>query len=154
MVFGGAYQGKRAFAKTLLAERKERAGRKEFAEREARAAITIYEYGEGDGASGPQNPIAQDPEFTADIISGLEKFVWNCCGEEPEQRIEAADRMRELRSLWQDRILVMTDVSQGIVPMDARTRAYREMNGRMMLYLASEAEEVWRVFCGIGRRIR
>lgn len=90
----------------------------------------------------------------APIISGLEQFVWDCCAEEPEGRLEAADEMRRRKGDWQDKILIIHDVSQGIVPMDARTRAYREMNGRLMLYLASEAEEVWRVFCGIGKRIK
>ena len=49
-------------------------------------------------------------------------------------------------------MLISTDVSQGIVPVDAVMRAFREMNGRLMLYLAEEAEQVVRVFCGIGRR--
>ncbi len=84
----------------------------------------------------------------------LEEFVWDCCQEDPDARTEAADLMRQSKAEWQDRILIIRDVSQGIVPMDARTRAFREMNGRLMLYLASEADEVWRVFCGIGQRIK
>ena len=90
----------------------------------------------------------------AEIITGLERFAWECCTEDPETRREAADEMRRTKSEWQDKILIIRDVSQGIVPMDARTRAYREMNGRLMLYLASEADQVWRVFCGIGKRIK
>ena len=48
----------------------------------------------------------------------------------------------------------MTDVSQGIVPMDPALRVFREMNGRLMLRLAAEASEVHRVFCGIGKRVK
>lgn len=91
----------------------------------------------------------------------LEEFVWDCCAAGPEEAEaepaiprEAADLMRQKKAEWQDKVLIIRDVSQGIVPMDARTRAFREMNGRMMLYLASEADEVWRVFCGIGQRIK
>ncbi|MBQ9059707.1 MAG: bifunctional adenosylcobinamide kinase/adenosylcobinamide-phosphate guanylyltransferase [Firmicutes bacterium] len=90
----------------------------------------------------------------AQIIRDLEKFAWECCAEDPKARREAADEMRQKKDEWQDKILIITDVSQGIVPMDARTRAFREMNGRLMLYLASEADQVWRVFCGIGKRIK
>ena len=71
-----------------------------------------------------------------------------------EAGAEAKDLMKEQKELWKDKVLIITDVSQGIVPMDKTTRAFREMNGRLMLYLASEAEEVWRVFCGIGKRIK
>lgn len=135
LIFGGAFQGKLEFAKTQF------------------PVDTVYDCrdGEAQGAPAPELP----PEaFSADVICGLEQFVWNCCGEDPAERVEAKDWMASRRQAWQDRILIIRDVSQGIVPMDARTRAFREMNGRMMLYLASEADEVWRVFCGIGKRIR
>lgn len=65
-----------------------------------------------------------------------------------------ADWFSERREAWQDKVLIMTDVSQGIVPMDPELRAFREMNGRLMLRLAAEASEVHRVFCGIGKRVK
>lgn len=91
-----------------------------------------------------------EPDFSADIICSLEKFVLKCVREGRE----AADFFRENREKWQDKVLIMTDVSQGIVPMDAELRAFREMNGRLMLYLAGEADEVIRVFCGIGKKVK
>ena len=48
----------------------------------------------------------------------------------------------------------MTDTSQGVVPIDKDVRAFREMNGRLMLYLADKAEHVVRVFCGIGKALK
>lgn len=131
LIFGGAYQGKRDFAEGLL---------------QAGSRPTVCDCG------ALEDP--GEPDFGADILCGLEEFTWACCAEAPEERIEAADCMRAHRAQWQDKILVITDVSQGIVPMDARTRAFREMNGRLMLYLASEAEQVYRVFCGIGKRLK
>ena len=68
--------------------------------------------------------------------------------------LEAADWFSERRKAWQDKVLIMTDVSQGIVPMDPALRVFREMNGRLMLRLAEEASEVHRVFCGIGKRVK
>lgn len=41
-----------------------------------------------------------------------------------------------------------------IVPMDELQRKYREMIGRICTELASGAEEVYRVICGIGIRIK
>jgi len=83
-------------------------------------------------------------------VCALEKFVLKCVRDGKE----AADFFKENKEKWQDKVLIMTDVSQGIVPMDAELRAFREMNGRLMLYLASEAEEVIRVFCGIGKKVK
>ena len=53
-----------------------------------------------------------------------------------------------------DKIIIMDDVSQGVVPIDTDRRAWREDVGRTMLWLAKEADEVHRVFCGLGQRIK
>lgn len=139
LIFGGAYQGKLEFARTLP-------------DCGAGEVFDCRESSEG-GREPADTPPAL-PDFTADIICGLQEFTWECCAEDPATRIEAADLMREHREAWRNKILIIDDVSQGIVPMDARVRAFREMNGRLMLYLASEAEAVYRVFCGIGKRIK
>jgi len=147
LVFGGAYQGKREFAE-------EQFGGSVFECAEIGAANHEEATSPEGAPSVGAVPECDVPDFSADIVCGLENFTWACCTEDPAQRIEAKDWMMERREEWQDKVLIITDVSQGIVPMDARTRAFREMNGRLMLYLAAEAEEVWRVFCGIGKRIR
>lgn len=92
----------------------------------------------------------KEPDFDADAIYGIDGFVLKCT----EEGREAADYFRENRGKWQEKILIMGDVSQGIVPMEAQMRAFREMNGRLMLYLGKEAEQVIRVFCGIGKRVK
>lgn len=53
------------------------------------------------------------------------------------------------------KIIVVTDeVGYGIVPMEAEERAWREACGRVCTVLAEKADEVVRVCCGIGRRIK
>lgn len=52
-------------------------------------------------------------------------------------------------------IIIITDeIGYGIVPADAFLREYREMTGRICTELASYSEEVYRVSCGIGLRIK
>lgn len=51
-------------------------------------------------------------------------------------------------------LVIMDDISQGIVPLDPLDRAYREANGRAMVALSMEASEVYRIFCGIPSRIK
>ena len=52
------------------------------------------------------------------------------------------------------KVVIMNDISQGLVPIDAEERAYREASGRAMIRLAAAADEVYRVFCGIGVKIK
>ena len=52
-------------------------------------------------------------------------------------------------------IIVVTDeIGYGIVPLDYGERVYREQVGRVCTALAKESEEVYRVICGIGNRIK
>ena len=90
------------------------------------------------------------PNFEADCICGIEGYVMECAkiGEDPRKCFE------ENRDLWQDSVLVVTDTSQGVVPIDRTVREFREMNGRLLLWLAGEADRVRRVFCGIGKDMK
>ena len=68
--------------------------------------------------------------------------------------LEPADLFRANADRLGDKIVITTDISGGIVPMDATLRAWREACGRMNSYLASQADEVWRLFCGIPQRLK
>ena len=137
LIFGGAYQGKLAYAKDNFE-----------IERICDCRDVIAPGTDGNDEHGDGS--AFEPDLSADVICGLEAFVSACS----ERGIEAADWFRDRRDQWQDRILIIQDKSQGIVPMDAAERAAREMNGRLMIYLAGEADQVIRVFCGIGKVIK
>lgn len=51
-------------------------------------------------------------------------------------------------------ILICDEIGNGIVPVDALERTYREQTGRILIMLAQKADEVVRVLCGIGQRIQ
>lgn len=139
LIFGGAFQGKLEYA------------RKNF------DIKSVHDCGAGVSpdatavvGAGAEAFAGTEPDFSKDAVCALERFVLKCV----RDGVESADYFRENKEKWQDKVLILTDVSQGIVPMDAELRAFREMNGRLMLYLANEAEEVIRVFCGIGKKVK
>ena len=121
LIFGGAYQGKLDYVKANF------------------KVNNICDCSEGG-----------TPDFSADVICGIENFVLECA----KNGTEAKAFFEENKGAWQDRILVITDTSQGVVPVDKDVRNFREMNGRLLLYLAGEADRVIRVFCGIGKDIK
>ena len=51
-------------------------------------------------------------------------------------------------------IVIGDEIGNGIVPIDSFEREYRERTGRIMVKLAEQADEVVRVICGIGQRIK
>lgn len=50
--------------------------------------------------------------------------------------------------------VICCEVGCGIVPMDAFENSWREATGRAMCALAAKAEQVWRVTCGLGVRLK
>ena len=87
-------------------------------------------------------------DYEKKVIADLHKFILKCAKEGFEARA-----ILENHDL-SDYIFIIDDVSQGVVPMDKDLRAWREMVGRTMLFLSKEADSVYRVFCGIGQKIK
>ena len=52
------------------------------------------------------------------------------------------------------RIIICDETGCGLVPVDAFEREYREAAGRICTAFAEHADEVYRVVCGIGMRIK
>lgn len=55
---------------------------------------------------------------------------------------------------WQNCILILEDVFCGIVPMGEENRAWRQKTGRLAQYLAGQAQQVSRIFCGLEQRLK
>ena len=53
-----------------------------------------------------------------------------------------------------DCIIICDEIGNGIVPIDPFEREYRERVGRILVQLAKRAEEVERIICGIGQKIK
>lgn len=93
---------------------------------------------------------AADSTNTIVIINHLHTFIKTSMqrGENPKESI------LDFITKYPDCILISDEIGNGIVPMDAFEREYREQTGRILIELAKEAEEVIRVICGIGQKIK
>ena len=84
------------------------------------------------------------------IVNHLHRYIREQLrqGTDPEKKIE------DFREEHPDCILICDEIGNGIVPMEAEERIYRERTGRILERLAAQADEVVRVVCGIGQRIK
>lgn len=91
-----------------------------------------------------------DTSDTIVVINHLHELIRTLMqqGENPQERI------MDFIIRYPDCILISDEIGNGIVPMDAFEREYREQTGRILIELAKEAEEVIRVLCGIGQKIK
>ena len=124
LIIGGRYQGKLDFAR-------ERFG-----------------LSEGDIFLCDESTEAPDPDRRC--LAYLERFALNRvrAGADP------TEALRQNARRLGDSVLIVADISCGVVPVDPVMRAWREANGRMTGWLAGQADEVWRLFCGIPQRLK
>lgn len=89
-------------------------------------------------------------DLSKKVICGLEKFVYACVC----KGVETKDVLAEYDVPLDDKILIVDDISQGVVPIEPDRRAWRESVGRTLLWLGKESDEVHRVFCGLGQKLK
>lgn len=124
LVFGGAYQGKYEWAKKNL----------KFDDDEVLNCTREM----------------KSIDFRHKVYNHFEEFIYALTSQDKD----AGKFLAENRSKIEDKIFIIEDISQGIVPIDPIDRAWREEVGRATTYIGLEAKEVYRVFCGLGQEIK
>ena len=141
LVTGGSSQGKREFARQYLGGQ------------DTEPVV----WTEGAEASWEE---FMDGRFCRDFQLFVRRVMEGSAGPSfCEQKGPAMDQileqlLEELLAGPKDRVLVTDEIGCGIVPADAFERLYREETGRLCCRIAGEADEVWRVCCGTGIRIK
>ena len=77
------------------------------------------------------------------VLSGLEEVL--------RQGALSAD---EFDAIIRKDVVACCEVGQGVVPLDAADRAWRELVGRTWVELAKHADKIVRMVCGIPTVIR
>lgn len=116
LIFGGAFQGKRTFAKSELNIEDKEIYSFTADDTEVPAGYRAYEHAE---------------RLVRNILSAEESF----------------------NLLKEAEIVIVDDITCGIVPMDATDRKSREETGRLMQMLGKD-RSIYRVFCGEGVKIK
>ena len=124
LITGGSYQGKLDFAR--------------------------QRFGLSDGEIQLCDDSTDAIDFTKRCVAYIDRYALNQvrAGSEP------ADAFKTNAEGIGDMIFIANDISGGVVPIDSTLRAWREACGRMDNYLAAQADEVWRLFCGLPQRLK
>ncbi len=87
-----------------------------------------------------------EPDFSKRCIYKIEEFTF--------AHPDPVGWFKANRELWENSILICEDIFCGVVPLDAQNRSWRQRTGRLCQYLAGEATQVSRIFCGLEQRIK
>ncbi len=114
-------------------------------------------------------------EFAAKRYSQVENWIdGSSCALEISGPVEGMYHIEEYIRRWMERegeeqarrqmlslceknpglVLICREIGYGLVPADAFERRWREQVGRICTELAKQAEEVYRVVCGVGLQLK
>ena len=89
-------------------------------------------------------------DFSKKVIKDFHKFTYNMC----LHNNDIKEYLEKNISLFEDKIIISDDISEGIVPLKKEDRIWRETNGKALQYLSLNAKSIYRVFCGIPMVIK
>jgi len=146
LIFGGAYQGKLDYAK----------------EKYNIDEDAVFYCKDIDSCDTPDEAIALlQPVKTIQrlearsgreirIINNFENFVYA----NVVNNLNPLTYISENEKFFENKIVILTDISQGVVPMQQDLRTWRDTNGRVMAQLAKKATSVTRIFCGLPQVLK
>lgn len=84
------------------------------------------------------------------IFDSFHRWFWRELerGESPE------DKMDAVLLSFPNLLVISSEPGDGLMPMEAKERDYRERLGRYLCRMARMADRVERIVCGIGQRIK
>ena len=89
-------------------------------------------------------------DFSKPCVYALEEFCYACI----QREMDPIAYVQEHREDWQNSILICNDLSSGVVPIDPVQRQWRHVSGQLCQYLAGQARQVSRIFCGLEQRLK
>ena len=149
LIIGGAFQGKKAFAEKLRASQARSAASAALAE-EVQVTSEIVSGAASNLAAADGAVCGFDDIFRAPVLYHFHDYIRRCL----EEDRDFSNLAEELMDRNPDIILVTNELGYGVVPIDKFDRRYRESHGRICCRIAAAADQVWRVYCGIGDRIK
>lgn len=88
-------------------------------------------------------------DFSYKVLK-LDKFFLHLI----ENDILPSDYIKNNLSLFKDKIICITDISCGVVSIDKKERLLREEVSRCMVMFSKNADEVYRIMCGISIKMK
>lgn len=88
--------------------------------------------------------------YKSPVINHFHLFLRRCM----DKKIDTEKMIKRLVTENKDAVILCDEVGAGVVPIEKSERDYRDIVGRAQIQLAAVSQNVIRIFCGIGVKIK
>lgn len=89
-------------------------------------------------------------DFSKSTIYSIDKLIL----QQIKDGIDPVLYVKESLHQFKSKIIICEDISCGVVPIDGLMRKWREYVGYTLATVSRECDEVVRVFCGLGTKLK
>lgn len=112
--------------------------------------MELYIGGKAQGKLAYVQNIAKE---NVEIWNDFHLFVKDCL-EKGLTKEEMQQLINQKISSVENLYIISDEIGNGIVPLKKEEREYRDITGELLQEIASQAEKVVRITCGIGQQIK
>ncbi|MDO4188001.1 MAG: bifunctional adenosylcobinamide kinase/adenosylcobinamide-phosphate guanylyltransferase [Lachnospiraceae bacterium] len=101
------------------------------------------------------------PEYVNRQINYADKKVWYNIQEyirilayQGTEALQIESMIKKLVDKHNPEVLIIAEVGSGVIPVNKADNDFREATGRVSVYFAEEAEEVYRIVCGMKVQLK
>ena len=95
---------------------------------------------------------SEDMDFSFDYkaYANINLFILGCLQRKEDPIKFFSSNLDKLK----DKVITCEDICCGVVPLGKEFRLYRDNVGKIMQLLSRESDEVYRIFCGLGDKLK
>lgn len=83
----------------------------------------------------------------------LQEYVRSLANNEIES-VQIEMMVKKIVANCNPEIIIVAEVGAGVIPMNKKDNLFREASGRLSAFYAGEADEVYRVICGLKTKLK
>ena len=92
----------------------------------------------------------EELDLSKKCLYHFERFAYNTT----INKLNAIDEIKRIESLIKNKIIIIDDIFEGVVPIDKEIRKYREEAAKLSTYLVKISDTAVRIYLGIEEKLK
>ena len=92
----------------------------------------------------------EELDLSKKCLYHFEYFAYNAS----KNTLDTIEEIKRIESLLKNKIIIIDDIFEGVVPIDKEIRKYREEAAKLSAYLVKKSDTAVRIYLGIEEKLK